>query len=342
MNILFDIGHPAHVHYFKNIIKHLNATGHKTIIVARKRSIIFELLKFYNIEFISRGKGKNSLIGKLFYMLIADIKMILVSIKHKPDLFISFSSPYASQVSYLLKKKHISINDTEHTDKIHKIFTYRFSTYLLTPKYYINNLGSNHYRFNNIMEGFYLNDKVFKPDPSVFEDLQLNKGEKYAIIRLISWTAHHDYGQSGIEPDVLKKIISVLEKNNYKIFLSSERNIPDFLSKYKLNTSPEKIHSVLYYSSFFIGESATMASESAYLGVPTIYINSLPLMGYLSLEQKFHLLKHFKNGDGLVPYVKKILGSKSILTLAKQNSKKMKENFEDPNKFLFEFIHRKI
>ena len=305
MNILFDIGHPAHVHYFKNIIKHLNATGHKTIIVARKRSIIFELLKFYNIEFISRGKGKNSLIGKLFYMLIADIKMILVSIKHKPDLFISFSSPYASQVSYLLKKKHISINDTEHTDKIHKIFTYRFSTYLLTPKYYINNLGSNHYRFNNIMEGFYLNDKVFKPDPSVFEDLQLNKGEKYAIIRLISWTAHHDYGQSGIEPDVLKKIISVLEKNNYKIFLSSERNIPDFLSKYKLNTSPEKIHSVLYYSSFFIGESATMASESAYLGVPTIYINSLPLMGYLSLEQKFHLLKHFKNCDGLVPYVKK-------------------------------------
>ena len=178
MNILFDIGHPAHVHYFKNIIKHLDSAGHKTIIVARKRNIIFQLLNFYNIEFISRGKGKNSLIGKVLYMFIADIKMILISIKHKPDLFISFSSPYASQVSYILNKKHISINDTEHTDKIHKIFTYRFSTYLLTTKSYINNLGSNDYKFNNIMEGFYLNDRVFKPDISVFNDLQLNKGEK--------------------------------------------------------------------------------------------------------------------------------------------------------------------
>ena len=98
---------------------------------------------------------------------------------------------------------------------------------------------------------------------------------------------------------------------------------------------------MFYIIPHFFWGITTIASEGI-SRVPTLYVNSLPLMGYLRLEQKLQLLKHFQNCEGLISYVKEILCSKSILAVTKQNSKKMKENFEDPNKFLSEFIHRNI
>ena len=59
MKILIDINHPAHVHYFRNIIKSMQTNGHEFHIIARDREVIFELLKAYDIEYTNRGKGSN-------------------------------------------------------------------------------------------------------------------------------------------------------------------------------------------------------------------------------------------------------------------------------------------
>lgn len=53
LRILLDIGHPAHVHYFKNFIRLMKEKEHDFIIIARNRSIIFDLLHAYNFDFIS-------------------------------------------------------------------------------------------------------------------------------------------------------------------------------------------------------------------------------------------------------------------------------------------------
>ena len=65
-----------------------------------------------------------------------------------------------------------------------------------------------------------------------------------------------------------------------RIFISSEKEIPPNLEKYKLLVPVEKMHSVLYFSSLYIGEGATMASEAAVLGTPSIYLSKLSV-GYL-------------------------------------------------------------
>ena len=39
MKILIDIGHPAHVHLFKNLIGNLRKDGHEVIITARDKEI---------------------------------------------------------------------------------------------------------------------------------------------------------------------------------------------------------------------------------------------------------------------------------------------------------------
>ena len=50
MNILFDIGHPAHVHLFKNAIWKLEAKGHKVAITSREKDVTTSLLDYYGFE----------------------------------------------------------------------------------------------------------------------------------------------------------------------------------------------------------------------------------------------------------------------------------------------------
>lgn len=337
MKILIDIGHPGHVHYFRNLIQNLQAKGNEVIISARERDVIFSLLNFYKIDYYNRGKGNNSKIGKLAYMLFADLKLLKLSLKQKPDLFLSFSSPYAGQVAKIMGKPHIAINDTEHTDKTHTKFTYPFSSVILTPKSYQNDLGTKQIRFNNVVEGLYLHSNYFSPNPTVLNDIGVKEDEKFVLLRFVSWHAHHDYGQSGLDINSIRGLIKLLE-NKYKVYISSELPLSEEFKRYELRISPEKMHDVLYYASLFIGESGTMASESAFLGTPAVYINSLPLMCYLKLEQEAGLLKHFTSSVGVVAYVKQIIQDGELKAKAIENAARMKQDFIDPTAFLTWFV----
>jgi predicted glycosyltransferase len=91
MRILIDIGHPAHVHYFRNYYFKMISRGHEVLITSRDKEVCFALLKAYQIPFISRGSGKNSTLGKLFYMFHADLMLFNHARKFKPDVFLSFA-----------------------------------------------------------------------------------------------------------------------------------------------------------------------------------------------------------------------------------------------------------
>ena len=122
------------------------------------------------------------------------------------------------------------------------------------------------------MEMSYLHPKYFTPNPDVLKDLGVSKEDKFTILRFVKWKANHDIGHKGITTE--NKINAVREFSKFgKVFITSEEKLPIELEKYKIKILPEKIHSVLYYSSMFYGESATMASESAVLGTPAIYID---------------------------------------------------------------------
>ena len=47
MRILIDIGHPAHVHYFKNFIWQMQKKGHEFMITARDKEVALNLLDKY-------------------------------------------------------------------------------------------------------------------------------------------------------------------------------------------------------------------------------------------------------------------------------------------------------
>ncbi|MBK9737119.1 MAG: DUF354 domain-containing protein [Saprospiraceae bacterium] len=147
MRIFIDIGHPAHVHYFRNFIKIMEDKGHCIFVSARDKEVAHSLLKYYNINFASRGKGRKSLLGKLFHILEADYKIFKLAKKFKPDIFLSFGSAYAAHVSKLLNKPHIAFDDTEHA-KFEHLMYYPFSDAVLNPSCFGKKLGSKQIFFD--------------------------------------------------------------------------------------------------------------------------------------------------------------------------------------------------
>lgn len=291
MNILIDINHPAHVHYFRNLYRKLSEDGHQVTVVSRNKEIEQELLEQYGIPFISRGKGASSLVGKIFYQFYAVLFLLRIMLKFKVDVSISFMHPYAAQAAWLLRKKSILFSDTENAGLHHKM-SVPFASEIHTPKCFEIDLGRKHRRFEGFMELSYLHPDYFQPEPSVLDQLEYEKNKPIVIVRFVSWKAVHDVGHQGIsEEDKVKLVNELAEVSN--VFISSESPLPDQLKKYALQIVKSQVHSLLFYSDLFLGESATMASESAMLGTPAIYFDNEG-RGYTNyLESKYSMVFNF-------------------------------------------------
>lgn len=291
MRILIDLGHPAHIHYFRNFMMIMRAKGHEFAFVARDKEVLQTLLKHYNIPFTSRGKGKKSLIGKLFYILYADYIIYKVAKKFIPDLFLSFGSTYAAHISKVFRKPHIALDDTENAN-LELLMYSPFSDVILNPSCFWKKFSDKQLFFQSYMELFYLHPNYFSPDKSILNDLNVLGNEKYVIIRFVSWQANHDMGHTGIS--IRNKIKAVNEFSKYaKVFITSEGPLSEEIEKYRIKISPEKIHHALAFASLLYGESATMASEAAVLGTPAIYIDNSG-RGYTNEEElKYNLVFNY-------------------------------------------------
>ena len=60
MKFLFGIYHPAHFHFFKNIIKYMKSRGHQVKVIARDKEITKRLLMRSNIDFEIVGNYEKS------------------------------------------------------------------------------------------------------------------------------------------------------------------------------------------------------------------------------------------------------------------------------------------
>ncbi|MBS9525886.1 DUF354 domain-containing protein [Litoribacter alkaliphilus] len=290
-----DIGHPAHVHYFKNVILILKSEGFEFLIIARNKDVSFSLLDNLKMDYFSRGKGRNSFFGKILYIMYADLIIYKKAIKFNPDLYLSFASPYAAHVSKFTGKPHIAFDDTENAKLAHKFYR-PFTKKIFSPSSYKGKLHHNQKLFNGLMELSYLHPKYFQPDESIKDFLGIKEGERYIILRFVSWKASHDIGHKGLTLD--HKIKCTNEFSKYgKVFITSEDFLPPQLEKYRINIPPHKMHDVLAFSSLLYGESSTMSSECAVLGVPSIYHDNVGRGYTTELEDNYGLVYNFTESE---------------------------------------------
>ncbi|WP_288368839.1 DUF354 domain-containing protein [uncultured Roseivirga sp.] len=295
MRVFFDIGHPAHVHYFKHTIFYIIDNGGSVFVSARDRYPVFDLLEAYGIPYYNRGRGKDSLRGKFIYMLKADAILYMKARKFNPDFLIGFGSPYIAHISKVLGKPSLVVDDTDNAHLNHRLYR-PFASYIMTTSMFRHDFGKKHIRFDGFMEMAYLHPKYFQPDESILSEFGLKKGDKFSILRFVGWNANHDVGHDGINDQ--QKIDAVNRFSKFgKVFITSEAGVPDEIKSYTISIAPYRLHNLMAYASLLFGESATMASECAMLGVPAIYIDNDGRSYTDELEHVYGIVKNFNESE---------------------------------------------
>lgn len=337
MNVLIDIGHPAHVHLFKNFAWIMEKRGHTLFFTCRQKEYEMEMLRTYGFKFKSFGKKYQSRFGKILGMMEFDFKEYIAGLRFKPDLFLSHGSIYAAHASFLLQKPHISLEDTFNFEqiRIYLPFTYE----VLTGKYEHPSLGKKEIQISSYHELAYLHPRYFIPDRSILQQMGI-RDEKYIIVRFVALSATHDYGQNGISLDY--KMFAVKEFSKYaKVFISSESELPAELKEYRINIPPHKMHDAMAFASLLFGESSTMAEESAMLGVPSIYINDKSTFYTKHLERDYNILYNYSEStidqSSAIDKGLELLEQNNIFEWEKRREK-MFEKTIDINSFLVWFV----
>tara|TARA_Y100000588_G_C14276972_1_gene934869 strand:- start:1467 stop:2519 length:1053 start_codon:yes stop_codon:yes gene_type:complete len=343
MNILIEIGHPAHVHMFKNFI--LSNKEHKILVTARDRKYVSELLDYHNIDYITVGKHKTSLYGKIFTLYHYNKELYRIAKNFNPHIFLSHGSIYAAHISCLLDKTHISFEDTEHSTE--QILLYApFTDIILTSKFFLLDFGKKQIKYDSFHEAFYLHPDYFTPDESVLEDLEIQTNQKIVVLRFISMNASHDILSSGFSSSAKKYLIEKMSKN-CKVFVISDEDVGEDLKPFVPEIDPGKFHSLLYYADLCVSDSSTCAVESSILGTPTVHYEKMgdgvlvtEKLGYLDhLSKDYGIFHTFTSQKKAIKLAMKFLSNED---LKKKNRKICNQIFNDKidgNKLILETIN---
>lgn len=342
MNIVISIEHPAWAHQFKKIIKVLEEENHNVIVFAVKKDINIQLLEKFDIRYtkVANTTGKG-IIHKAWLLLSITAKMFAFLLNKKPDLFIGRASPMIAINAFLFRKPHIIFEDTDHS-YISLFICKLFSKKIITNIAFRTDLGKKHIKIDTLKELFYLHPAIFTPDENILTEVGLIKNETFSIIRFVAWEADHDMGCDGLSLDIKRNVITELLKFG-KVFITSEKELPEEFKQYQIRLSPEKIHSFIYYSSLVYGESATMATEAAILGVHSIFCDFAG-RGYTDeLESKYGLVSNFKlDKESQLNSVTKaveLIRQKDIFEIGKNKAKRLiKDKINGTEYFLSELI----
>lgn len=271
MKIIFTIQHPAHVHLFRNSIQELKQEGNEVHVFARNKDIAIDLLDAYEIEHTVLAGDADSL-GKLAAVQAKyELRLAREAWRIRPDVMVAMGEPAVAHVAKLVGARSLIFTDTEIGTLQNKL-AFPFADRIYTPDCYQDDIGPKQVRYPGYHELAYLHPDRFTPDPSVVEELGIDPDEKFVVLRLVAWNAAHDVGHGGFSDPL--EVVERLESTGARVLITAESGVAEQLDSYKIDIPPEKIHHVLYYSDLFVGESATMATESAVLGTPAIFVSS--------------------------------------------------------------------
>ncbi|WP_436909437.1 DUF354 domain-containing protein [Halosimplex marinum] len=287
MKVFVTIQHPAHVHFFRNAIAELEAEGHAVSVFVRDVAVAPELLDAYGIDYEVLAPASDSLPSLARSQLQYELALLRRAWREDPDVLTAISEPAITHVSTLLDCRSVLFCDTEHAT-LENGLAFPFADRVCTPECYTDEIGDKQVRYPGYHELAYLHPDRFDPDPSVLDDVGVDRDERLVVLRLVAWDAVHDVGGAGFGD--AREVVAELERHGATVRITAEADLPPELADRDATVAPERMHDLLYYADLFVGESATMASESAVLGTPAVFASSLTL-GYLDeLEAEYGLV----------------------------------------------------
>ena len=294
MNVLIQIVHPAHFYYYRDTIANLKRDGHKVIVAIVTKDVLEDIVQQSGIDYVNicpkphKSYGK---IGMIYDMIMRDIRMLYLAIKHRVDV-ITGSTIETAHIGWLLRKPNINIgeDDASVVGKYIKQIA-PFVDVRLSP-YSCNNGKIEHksVHFPGFWKLAYLHPNRFTASQEVVSLYGIDTTKPYFILRFASLNAHHDDGIKGINTEVAQRLIDTLSPHG-QIYITSERPLEPQFEQYRIRINPLDMHHVMAYASLYIGDSQTMAAEAGVLGVPFVRFNDfVGRIGYLrELEDIYEL-----------------------------------------------------
>ncbi|MBL7139312.1 MAG: DUF354 domain-containing protein [Planctomycetes bacterium] len=290
MRMVVDINHPAHVHFFKHFIRQMQEAGHALMVTASEKDVACDLLRAEGFAYTPLGRYGTSLWGKAVTLPVMDGRMVRAARAFGPDVLLGVASVRAAHAGFLLRRRSVIFDDTEHAKWEVRLYL-PFADVVCTPACYRRSLGPKQVRYNGYHELAYLHPSRFRPDPSVLEALGAAEGERLAVVRFVSWGAVHDMGQHGFDPASRRELVASLERHA-RVLVVAEDALDPALEPYRCPLPPERLHDLLHYAAVYVGEGATMATEAALLGTPSVYLSSLvgTMGNFEELRDDYHLV----------------------------------------------------
>ncbi len=318
VRVIFDIGHPAQVHLFRNAIRQLQGEGHQVAITCSDKDVAIRLLEGYGIPYRVIGRSRRGLVRLAFEMLARDARLLRFARSFKPDILVGGpGNVTAPAVARLLRKPSVVFDDTEHSRYEHFLMD-RLATIICTPASYKKRLGRMQVRYEGYPPLAYLHPRYFKPDPSVLPALGLAPGERVVVMRFVAFHASHDSATSGFSLAAKRRMVESFRKYG-RVIITSESPLPEDLGQYQLKLSPEQLHSVLFYSDLYVGDGGTTAVEAALLGTPAVHcvrvargdsvLSAADIHGtFWDLQNRYGLLFSYTDEDQAVRKAGELLG----------------------------------
>jgi predicted glycosyltransferase len=272
MNLLFDINHPAHVHFFRNAISALEQQGHGVWVTAREKEMTTHLLHRFRIPHLVVSRMDKGMAGLAKELILHESRVLRLIRREAIDVVLAVGGTFMVHACKILGIPSLVFYDTENA-KLQNAITYPFAAKIYTPTCYEGDIGPRQIRYAGYHELAYLHPNHFTPDPTVLDALGVGRSDTYTVVRFVGWGATHDLGHSGLTAVSKRRALQAFGQYG-PVFITSEKGLPEDLKPYALPISLDRIHDALYYAALCYGESATMASESCVLGTPAIYIDN--------------------------------------------------------------------
>lgn len=293
MQILVQLSHPAHFHFYKVVAQNLINEGHKVLFVIKSKDILETLLQNAGLPYvnINQHAHRGSKLGILWDMLVREWRIIKLCRKHNIDL-LTGSTPDIAHAGWWMRKWRVNTgeDDAAVVPLFGKIAGHFIQT-LVTPTTCDNGCMNNKSaKYPGYQELAYLHPNHFTASQEVVLSYGIDTAKPYFILRFASLNAHHDDGIKGINTEVAQNLINILSPHG-QIYITSERPLEPQFEQYRIRINPLDMHDVMAFASLYIGDSQTMAAEAGVLGVPFVRFNDfVGRIGYLrELEDVYQL-----------------------------------------------------
>jgi uncharacterized protein len=291
VRILIDILHPAHVHFFRNFHAEMRARGHEILVTARDKDRSLELLERYGVPFEQLSTQRPGTVGMATEMTQRTGRLLRVMQRFRPDVMTGIMGPSIAVAGRLRRVPAVVFYDTEFARQTNW-FTYPLADRVCTPDCYQGRVRGRHVRYAGYHELAYLHPARFQPDARRLAGFGVKAGEPFTVVRFVSWQAVHDRKEKGLTSGQKRDLVGRLQQRG-RVLLSSESPLPPDLAPLRLTGPVEDVHHLMAHAQLVVGESATMSSEAAVLGVPAVFIATTG-RGYTDDEERrYGLVRHF-------------------------------------------------